>query len=136
MYDSCNECPRNNTKECPFGHWSQRMRSNICQFLRLPLRPFHSDNWIEKEAEKIARKIKCLGLSGSQTPQETEYGYEDFHHIAFAAGTPEKQARHFQDVLVSTAAICDFRKLDITRCRFFVKDSGEARGELPEIPLS
>lgn len=62
--------------------------------------------------------------------QETEYGYEDFHHIAFAADTPELQARHFQDVLVSTAAVADFRKKDITKYTFFVNDRGEARAEV------
>lgn len=120
LYNDCNECPRNNTKECPFGHWSQRMRSNICQFLRLPINPFHEP-------------IKWFPLPPDYSPriEENEYSYSEFHHFAFDAKTPENQARQFQDVLVSTAAICDFRKLDITKYKFFVNSEGQARAEMP-----
>lgn len=131
MYDNCNQCPRNNTKDCPLAHRSESIRANICQFLRIPLRPFHYDNWIESQAEKIADKIRGFGLSELAPPQESEYSYEDFFHYAFAADTPEKQARHFQNVIVSTAAVADFRRQDITRCKFFVNDIGNARAEFP-----
>lgn len=137
MYDNCNQCPRNNTPDCPFAHRSATVRSHICQFLRLPIKPLHDDTWIQKQAELLADKINNLiGSQGGPLAypaplQETEYGYEDFFYYAFAAETPDQQARHFQAVLVSAAAMADFKKGDITRCRFFVNDIGNARAEFP-----
>lgn len=97
-----------------------------------------SDACGERPLCKLLGNTPCPGCPNRPLPssyfqhmQETEYSYEDFHHIAFAAGTPEQQARHFQDMLVSTAAVCDFRKQDITRCKFFVDGEGKARAEMP-----
>lgn len=136
MYNNCNECPFNNTADCPFSDRSQEMRQNICLFLPLRIRPFHKvdPGWIEQKADELVEKIKSY--MPEEAP-ETVFTYEDFFHIAFAADTPEQQARHFQDVLVSAAAIADFRKLDITRYTFILDNSGKARAEPPQkFPLS
>lgn len=96
-------------------------------FTYLPLRPLDDDSRTGKAKDEIMHNIHAI----LKEANEQQYSYEDFHHIAFAAVTPEQQARHFQDVLVSTAAICDFRKMDITRCKFFVNNEGQARAETP-----
>ena len=137
MYDNCNECPYNGKKSCHLRHRSQEIRQNICHLVSLPIKPVHDDRWLQNQVDSILKKWANLGITKMPSEyfphlQETEYSFEDFHHIAFATGTPEQQARHFQDVLVSTAAICDFRKQDITRCKFFVNSKGEAHAEMPK----
>lgn len=135
MYDNCNQCPNNNTKDCHLGHRSMEMRHNICHFLRLPINRIDDDKWLQNQVDSLRKRWANLGITKMPSDyfphmQETEYSYEDFHHMAFAAGTPEQQARHFQDVLVANASVADFRKQDITKYKFFVNGNGEARAEI------
>lgn len=122
MYNNCNECPHNNKESCPLAHQAQHIRQQICQFVKLPLIPFHEPiKWFD---------IKELPIDFPEV-QETQYSYTEFFHMAFAAETNEQQARYLQNVLVATAAIAGLRKEDITMCRFFISESGEARALMP-----
>lgn len=120
LYNSCNECPHNGKDSCPISQHDLETKHRICVFL-----PVRMPNQL--------KAIDLPKLPSDYFPhlQWTEYAYEDFFHLAFAAKTPNQQARQLQETLISTAAIADFRKEDITKCRFFIDGNGEGRAEMP-----
>jgi hypothetical protein len=135
-YNNCSECPRNGTNKCPFLDCDLEIRENACPFVKLRLRPLPTDTDLNKQADRLMEKLARWGITKMPSeyfphPQETQYSYSDFFHIAFAAKTPDNEARHLQAVLMSTAARADYMKEDITKARFYIDDKGAARAELP-----
>lgn len=122
LYNNCNECPRRETKQCAFLGSPENIKP-ACVYRRIIMKQFHP----------LQSELPPGKLPSDYFPhlQWIEYGYEEFLYFAFDAATPEQQARQLQEVLVSTAAVADFRKVDITDCRFFIDGNGEGRAEMP-----
>lgn len=135
-YNDCNECPRHGTDKCPISQHNWHIRDKICVFLKIRLPHLDIEKIkMEREAEEMAMMIRAMLLEIKrefrEENSERECSYTEFHHMAFDAKTPDKQARHFQGVLISAAAIADLKNDDIEKAIFYVDEKGQARAVLP-----